>query len=196
MHSLKLIKLLPWKALPSPLQLQPMQPCPSGPPAVSAAVWAPEWAMTWSLLLGCGSRWVWMAEVDGSKAAHRCSRRGLAVWVAEQVVPISSKATAKKCDGPDATKPWLGIRLWTTPACKAVPSRVEGGLMHISLSCWPDSKSDFSKKGNKKIFSFLIQKSLSCTSHSCAAGNYHHPGEPEKMPFFFLITTKLFNLSD
>lgn len=84
------------------------------------------------------------------------------------------------------------------PVCKLVPSQAEAGSVHASRSCWPvllpDSKSGFSKNGNKKILRVLVQKSLSGTSHSCAAGNYHHPGEPMKMPFFFLITTKPFNL--
>lgn len=106
------------------------------------------------------------------------------------MVPISSKATGNMCY---ARCNWAVAwdQALDYPACKVVPSQAEAGSVHASRSCWPvvlpDSRSGFSKNGNKKILRFLVQKSLSGTSHSCAAGNYHHPGEPRKMSFFFFL---------
>lgn len=69
--------------------------------------------------------------------------------------------------------------------------------MQVSLSYLPLQLPKSEKGPSKKemmMFSFLIQKTLTCTHHSHAAGNYHHPREPEKLPFILLITTKPFNL--
>lgn len=120
LSSPELTKLFPWNALASLQELQCIQPCPSGPPAVLVTAQSPEGALACPLLLGCA------AEADGCKAACSCGRRGLAVQVAAWLDGTHFlQGNKEKCAGPDATELWLGIRLWTTLHVKWCPPRLK-----------------------------------------------------------------------